>query len=297
MPFYFIYFPLNLSILCSFLPIFPYSVSLDSLLPLSTPASIKHSLFEVHVQQISPLSPAFLYLSALLAAESAISPCFCFFGPTQTARSTEPSFLSWILSSVLQLTQISPSSESLSLWESVLPTCHLPTIARMIDVPQKMCLRRPIYPENNRCSFSAHWSILLLVRKRKWKNRDINRLFSDPSPLFNLFSVHFFSYVFPSSSLGLCFIFLPVLFSHSSHSLTSSHILFLLFILWKISKTTVQRACTFSLSLPFSFSFSLSSYLCFSSALLLFCPSLPPSPFSTSLVSLLFPVHPRTHSE
>lgn len=39
-------------------------------------------LFEVHMQQISPLSPAFLYLSASLAAESAVSPCFCFFGPT-----------------------------------------------------------------------------------------------------------------------------------------------------------------------------------------------------------------------
>lgn len=104
-----------------------------------------------------------------------------------------------------------------------------------------------------------------------------------------IFSLYTFCYEFPSSFLGLCFIFLPVLLSH---------------FLWFFNRWLYTFSPTPSLkdsrdhradSLHF---LCVSLYLCFSSALLLFRPPpLLPSPFSTSHVGLLFPVHPPTHSE
>lgn len=101
---------------------------------------------------------------------------------------------------------------------------------------------RHMCPAKSRCSYNVCWSTQWwLVSERengKTETCTYTGFLFDPSLISfnNLFSAHFLLWLVLYCFLALYFIFLPVLFSHLPYPLTGGHILFLLFLLWKISK-------------------------------------------------------------
>lgn len=97
--------------------------------------------------------------------------------------------------------------------DSVLNTCHLPTIAQMAYVPQNIHLWRHICPANRKSSSSACWSIHGGWWKRengKPETCTFTGFLFDPSfnSFNNVFSVHFLLWLVLHCFLVLYFIFL-----------------------------------------------------------------------------------------
>lgn len=130
----------------------------------------------------------------------------------------------------------SPAGIDSSLFrDSVLHTCHLPTIAQMVYVPQNIHLWRHICPANSKFSGSACWSIHGGWRKWEPETCTFTGLF-DPSLviLSIICSLYIFCY-----DLSFIVSWFSILFS-SCFILSLPYPLqvvsFFLFFLWKISK-------------------------------------------------------------
>lgn len=152
----------------------------------------------------------------------------------------------------------SPAGIDSSLFrDSVLHTCLLPTIAQMAYVPQNIHLWRHICPANSKFSGNACRPI-----HGGWWERENGKpetctftgFLFDPSfnSFNNLFSIYFLLWLVLHCFFILYFIFL-LFYSHFPYPLPGGHILFLLFLLWKISKAMKPPAS------PFSPSFSVHS--------------------------------------